>query len=83
MAGLSPSLQQSLEGAAARKATPSATPRATPAVPLRQAMKNAAIALARLAKNARCLEAIRDLHGIEILARAMKGDVVKTMARPV
>lgn len=48
-----------------------------------QAMKNAAIALARLAKNARCLEAIRDLHGIEILARAMKGDVVKTMARPV
>jgi len=45
-----------------------------------QAMKNAAIALARLAKNEHCLKAIRDGHGIEILARAMKGDVAKTMA---
>jgi len=35
--------------------------------------KNAAIALGRLAKNPRCLQAIRDNHGIEILARAMKG----------
>jgi len=35
--------------------------------------KNAAIALGRLAKNPRCLAAIRDNHGIEILARAMKG----------
>jgi hypothetical protein len=46
-----------------------------------QAMKNAAIALARLAKNEHCLSAIREAHGIEILARAMKGDVAKTMAR--
>jgi hypothetical protein len=46
-----------------------------------QAMKNAAIALARLAKNEHCLNAIREAHGIEILARAMKGDVAKTMAR--
>ena len=38
-----------------------------------QAQKNAAIALGRLAKNPRCLQAIRDNHGIEILARAMKG----------
>ena len=37
------------------------------------AQKNAAIALGRLAKNPRCLQAIRDNHGIEILARAMKG----------
>eukprot|EP00966_Prymnesium_polylepis_P164899 3812551-Prymnesium_polylepis.1 len=37
-----------------------------------QAQKNAAIALGRLAKNAHCLQAIRDNHGIEILARAMK-----------
>ena len=37
--------------------------------------KNAAIALGRLAKNAHLLEAIRDNHGIEILARAMKGKV--------
>ena len=35
--------------------------------------KNAAIALGRLAKNPRCLTTIRDNHGIEILARAMKG----------
>jgi len=35
--------------------------------------KNAAIALGRLAKNPRCLASIRDNHGIEILARAMKG----------
>ena len=35
--------------------------------------KNAAIALGRLAKNPRCLQSIRDNHGIEILARAMKG----------
>jgi hypothetical protein len=40
-----------------------------------QAQKNAAIALGRLAKNARCLQAIRDNHGIEILARAMKGQL--------
>ena len=38
-----------------------------------QAQKNAAIALGRLAKNPRCLQAIRDNHGIDILARAMKG----------
>ena len=37
-----------------------------------QGQKNAAIALGRLAKNAHCLQAIRDQHGIEILARAMK-----------
>ena len=44
-----------------------------------QTMKNAAIALGRLASNERCLHAIRENHGIEILARAMKGDVAKTM----
>ena len=37
--------------------------------------KNAAIALGRLAKNPRLLMAIKDNHGIEILARAMKGKV--------
>ena len=31
--------------------------------------KNAAIALGRLAKNPHCLQALRDNHGIEILAR--------------
>jgi len=36
-----------------------------------QTQKNAAIALGRLAKNAHCLQAIRDNHGIEILARSM------------
>jgi hypothetical protein len=40
-----------------------------------QACKNAAIALGRLAKNTRCLQQIRDNHGIEILARAMKGQL--------
>ena len=40
-----------------------------------QSCKNAAIALGRLAKNPRCLQAIRDNHGIEILARAMKGQM--------
>ena len=34
-----------------------------------QTQKNAAIALGRLAKNAHCLQAIRDNHGIEILGR--------------
>jgi len=37
-----------------------------------QEQKNAAIALGRLAKHPRCLQAIRDNHGIEILARSMK-----------
>ena len=37
--------------------------------------KNAAIALGRLAKNPRCLAEIRANHGIEILARAMKGQL--------
>ena len=36
-----------------------------------QTQKNAAIALGRLAKNVHCLQAIRDNHGIEILARSM------------
>lgn len=36
-----------------------------------QEQKNAAIALGRLAKSPRCLQAIRDNHGIEILARSM------------
>ena len=35
-----------------------------------QPQKNAAIALGRLAKNAHCLQALRDNHGIEILARS-------------
>ena len=35
--------------------------------------KNAAIALGRLSRNPRLLMAIKDNHGIEILARAMKG----------
>ena len=35
-----------------------------------QAQRNAAIALGRLAKNAHCLQALRDNHGIEILARS-------------
>ncbi|KAL1520073.1 hypothetical protein AB1Y20_023548 [Prymnesium parvum] len=38
-----------------------------------QPQKNAAIALGRLSKNQHCLHAIRENHGIEILARAMKG----------
>ena len=37
--------------------------------------KNAAVALGRLSRNPRMLAAIRDNHGIEILARAMKGKV--------
>ena len=40
-----------------------------------QTAKNAAIALGRLAKNPRILQVIRDNHGIEILARAMKGQL--------
>ena len=36
------------------------------------AQKNAAIALARLAPDQGCLKKLRDLHGIEIIARYVK-----------
>lgn len=34
--------------------------------------RNAAICLARLAKNGRCLQKIRDQHGMEILMQSVK-----------
>lgn len=37
-----------------------------------QLQRNAAICLARLAKNARCMQLIRDNHGMEILMQYVK-----------